>query len=224
MEQEIKTNQNRVQHEEFNKKGPANMGPNASYIWRHDPRHLVFLLSRYKFCSKLLEGKEKVLEIGCGDGFGVPILLQTVRTLHGIDLENALIEKLNDECRDKDNCSFSVLDITKGALSDKYNAAISLDVIEHIEASQENNYMLNIVKMLKEDGVLILGTPNKFAEQYASKLSKEDHINLKDHQGLKEIMAKYFHNVFLFSMNDEVVHTGFYPMAHYLFAVGVGAR
>jgi hypothetical protein len=25
--------------------------------------------------------------------------------------------------------------------------------------------------------------------------------------------------VFLFSMNDEVVHTGFYPMAHYLFAV-----
>jgi len=25
-------------------------------------------------------------------------------------------------------------------------------------------------------------------------------------------------------MNDEVVHTGFHPMAHYLFAIGVGKK
>jgi hypothetical protein len=35
-------------------------------------------------------------------------------------------------------------------------------------------------------------------------------------------MAKFFHHVFIFSMNDEVVHTGFYPMAHYLLALGCG--
>jgi hypothetical protein len=28
----------------------------------------------------------------------------------------------------------------------------------------------------------------------------------------------------MFSMNDEVVHTGFQPMAHYLFAIGAGTR
>jgi hypothetical protein len=32
-------------------------------------------------------------------------------------------------------------------------------------------------------------------------------------------MAEYFHHVFIFPMNDEVVHTGFYRMANYLFAV-----
>ncbi|MCA6302689.1 MAG: hypothetical protein IM629_12150, partial [Phenylobacterium sp.] len=37
-------------------------------------------------------------------------------------------------------------------------------------------------------------------------------------------MLKFFSNVFLFSMNDEVVHTGFAPMAHYLFAIGAGKR
>ena len=31
-------------------------------------------------------------------------------------------------------------------------------------------------------------------------------------------------NVFLFSMNDEIIHTGFYPLAHYLVAKGVGLR
>ena len=40
----------------------------------------------------------------------------------------------------------------------------------------------------------------------------------------KRFMQRYFHNVFLFSMNDEVVHTGFYPMAHYLIALGVGIK
>jgi hypothetical protein len=37
-------------------------------------------------------------------------------------------------------------------------------------------------------------------------------------------MERYFHAVFLFSMNDEVVHTGFAPMAHYLIAVCTGKR
>ncbi len=36
---------------------------------------------------------------------------------------------------------------------------------------------------------------------------------------MKALLEHYFENVFLFSMNDEVVHTGYYPMAHYLFAV-----
>ena len=42
---------------------------------------------------------------------------------------------------------------------------------------------------------------------------------LQDGRGLQAVMEQYFHTVFVFSMNDEVVHTGYYPMAHYLLAV-----
>jgi hypothetical protein len=41
---------------------------------------------------------------------------------------------------------------------------------------------------------------------------------------LKMLLELYFHNVFIFSMNDEVVHTGYYKMAHYLLALCVGKR
>jgi len=44
-------------------------------------------------------------------------------------------------------------------------------------------------------------------------------VNCKDAPGLRQLMSQVFHNVFIFSMNDEVVHTGFYPMAHYLWAL-----
>ena len=33
-------------------------------------------------------------------------------------------------------------------------------------------------------------------------------------------MLEYLHNVFLFSMNDEVVQTGNHKLAYYLFAIG----
>jgi len=36
---------------------------------------------------------------------------------------------------------------------------------------------------------------------------------------LKKTMEKHFANVFMFSMNDEVVHTGYHKMAHYLLAL-----
>ena len=47
--------------------------------WREDPRGLLFSLSRYKFVSKILEGKNDVLEIGCGDGWFSRIVKQTVK-------------------------------------------------------------------------------------------------------------------------------------------------
>ena len=48
--------------------------------------------------------------------------------------------------------------------------------------------------------------------------------NLKTMAELRELMGRYFHNVFMFGMNDEVLHTGHAPMCHYLWAVAVGVR
>lgn len=49
-------------------------------------------------------------------------------------------------------------------------------------------------------------------------------MNCKTMPELKQTMDTHFHNVFMFSMNDEVVHTGYYHMAHYIWALGVGKR
>jgi hypothetical protein len=49
-------------------------------------------------------------------------------------------------------------------------------------------------------------------------------VNLKTHKELRELGLKHFHNVFMFGMNDEVVHTGYGPMCHFLWALCVGPR
>ena len=66
---------------------------------------------------------------------------------------------------------------------------------------------------------MIIGMPSIESQVYASPGSKLGHVNCKSGPELKLLMEKYFQAVFLFSMNDEVVHTGFHKMAHYILAV-----
>jgi hypothetical protein len=75
------------------------------------------------------------------------------------------------------------------------------------------------VASLNDHGTLILGMPSLQSQPYASPLSKAGHVNCKDASDFRALMMEYFHHVFVFSMNDEVVHTGFSPMANYLIAV-----
>ena len=218
--------QNQFQVEEFSRIGPATLGPWTSHIWRSDPRHLGFLLARYKFVAKMLEGKDSVLEVGCGDAVGTPVVLQTVNKIHGIDFEPiVLIDAMNRyKLEGINRASFSVHDILKDNLKENYDAAFSLDVIEHIPQQSEEVYIKNIVSSLNENGVFIIGTPNITSKDYASPASAAGHINLKSAETLKKLLNKYFENVFMFSMNDELVHTGYSPMAHYLLAMGVGIK
>lgn len=54
------------------------MGPWTSWSMMNDARHMAFVLSRYKFVAKMLEGRKRVMEVGCGDAFGLPIVAQNL--------------------------------------------------------------------------------------------------------------------------------------------------
>ncbi len=205
--------------------GPVVLGPHASLVWRSDPRRFPIVLARYKAVAKLLAGKQSALEIGCGDGFNARLILQTVPYVHGIDSDPVSIEWATTNAQAEGlNATFSVADAAGGAIPGRFDAVYSLDVIEHIPAGNEAEFLANIAAPLGDDGVCIIGTPNITAHEHASPLSREGHINLKSADTLRGALSPLFANVFVFSMNDEVLHLGFAPMAHYLLAVATGPR
>jgi hypothetical protein len=61
--------------------------------------------------------------------------------------------------------------------------------------------------------------PSLESQAFASPPSKLGHVNCKTAPDFEAVMKRYFHNVFMFSMNDEMVHTGYHKMAHYLIAL-----
>jgi len=200
------------------------LGTATAQGYVNDPKLLGFVASRYKFVSKMFSGFEMVLEVGCGDAFGAPVVAQAVKFLVCTDIDEETLADNRHRCAHFGNIEFQYFDFRGGTFPRKMDGVYLVDVIEHVFPEEENTFVDNLVASLNSHGVMLMGTPNVTSEQYASKHSREGHINLKDHKSLKALGLKFFHNVFLFSMNDEVVHTGFSPMAHYLWALCVGPR
>lgn len=189
---------------------------------REDFKWFLFSLSRYKFAAKMLEGKKDILEVGCSYGFKTRMLSQFIPHVTGVDFDkNAILyaQKHYEEIEKREYVYADILELEK--MEHCFEGAVCLDVIEHIEKEKEGLFMHNILRNLKTHSVFILGTPNITAAKYQSEQSNIGHINLYSYERLKNMMSKYFHHVFMFSMNDEVVHTGFGDMAHYIFSIGV---
>jgi 2-polyprenyl-3-methyl-5-hydroxy-6-metoxy-1,4-benzoquinol methylase len=202
------------------KYGLAQLGIMSNQCWFDDPRRLAFVLARYKFVAKMLSGKNNVAEVGCGDAFATRIVQQEVKKVTAVDFDPVFINDIRERMNPRWPMDTMVHDMLDGPiLSQSFDGAYALDVLEHIAPVDEHKFILNIVASLQEHGTLILGLPSIQSQAYASKLSKEGHVNCKDASDFRKLMMEYFHHVFIFSMNDEVVHTGFYPMANYLFAV-----
>lgn len=200
------------------------LGPWTSYSVMYDPKHVAFVLSRYKFVAKMLEGRERVMEIGSGDGIGLSLVAQTVKHVYAVDWDRRLLDGNARRLKHLRNVSYVLADLNKKSPGLKVDAAYWIDVLEHLDAANESTVIEHIVRCLPDDGVLLTGTPNKTAHQYGSPQSKALHINPKTMDELRTLMERYFRNVFMFGMNDEVVHTGYAPMCHYIWSLAVGVR
>jgi hypothetical protein len=118
----------------------------------------------------------------------------------------------------------TVHDMLSGPFPGGFDAAYALDVIEHIAPADEAAFLRNIAQSLSHEGAVILGCPSLESQAYASPQSKAGHVNCKDGPGMRALLGRHFSNVFVFSMNDEVVHTGYFPMAHYILGLGCGRK
>ena len=204
------------------KHGVSPLGLMVNESWNQDPKRTLFTLSRYKFVSKMLAGMGRVLEVGCADAFGTRLVQQSVGRVTAIDFDSVFIEDAQSRYDPHWPVDLFVHDMLSGPISGDFDAAYCLDVLEHIDQSQEDLFISNMIAPISPHGVLIAGIPSLESQKFASPQSKAGHVNCKSGADFKLLFEKYFHNVFLFSMNDEVVHTGFTPMAHYLIVLCCG--
>lgn len=202
--------------------GRSTLGIMANQSWNEDPRRHLFTLARYKFVAKMLSGSKRVLEIGCADAYGTRLVQQSVGAVTAIDMNHAFIDDIEKRANLKWPMKAFVHNMISGPFIDeeqKYDAAFCLDVLEHVSSEEEDRFISNICGSISKYGVAIFGMPSLESQTWASPQSAEGHVNCQSGDQLKNTLEKHFHNVFVFSMNDEIVHTGFYPMAHYLLAV-----
>lgn len=200
------------------------LGLMAGFTWKSDPKRLAFTLSRYKFVARMLEGRDRVLEVGAADAWASRIVKQTVGELTVTDFDPFFTENGNNNVDPAWPMRFETHDFVASPFPKRFDAAFAMDVLEHIPPADEDQFMRNICASLIADGVAIIGMPSLESQVYASAESLAGHVNCKSGQALKDFLSDYFRQVFMFSMNDEVVHTGFFKMSHYLIGLCVMPR
>lgn len=199
--------------------GHSKLGLMVNESWNQDPKRTLFTLARYKFVAKMLSGKNHVLEVGCADAFGTRLVQQEVAHVTAIDFDPVFINDVQERSNPLWPMTSFVHDILESPVDDTFDAIYCLDVFEHIPQESENTFIDHLLSSLAPSGVVIIGIPSLESQIYASPQSKAGHVNCKSGNEFKTFLKNRFKNVFLFSMNDETIHTGYYPMAHYLIAI-----
>ncbi len=160
-----------------------------------------------------------MLDIGCGQGLSSIFFSDYCKYVYGVDL---LSDFLN---HDRKNIKFikkDIFNLKKNNFKHNIDLITLIDFIEHFNKSQGSLILNKCSKLLKKKGgTLIVGTPSVYSSKYRSKRSKIQHIHEYDGMELKDLCSKYFNRTFLFSMNDELVHTGFYKLAWFNFVICV---
>ncbi len=195
-------------------------GRHVSYWWRHSPRRALHSMSYYKFAAKLIGKGQRVLDVGCGEGLGTWLLARECGWARGIDFDQESIRVAQANWQTA-GVSFVCEDVLR-LQPEPFDAVVSFDFVEHLEPERVSAFLRLVGRCLPPEGVLVVGTPNIRAQEFASPVARAGHVNCYSPDRLETEMRTRFRHVFMFGANDEVVHTGFLPMAHYLLAVGCG--
>ena len=113
------------------------------------------LLSAYVFSQKYIRGD--VLELGCGEGRGIDIILKESKSFTAIDKIKDVIEKLSLKYRDNVFISSNFPPLSD-IEDNSFDTVISFQVIEHIQ--DDTQYISEIERILRPGGVALITTPN----------------------------------------------------------------
>lgn len=165
----------------------------------------------YHLAKSIIKPTDKVLDLGCGDGYGVNYISDTGANIVGIDMDKDTIDRAS-EIYPHQNCSFELYDGKNLNYPDGYfDVVLSYQVIEHVLDVEE--YLKNIKRVLKKDGVFIITTPSR-----TYRLTKDQkpfnpyHLREYDSKGLKNDKKNIFpkSNIFGLLADKEVLALEYY--------------
>jgi SAM-dependent methyltransferase len=152
-------------------------------------RHLVV----YRHLLKEAEGK-RVLDLGCGEGYGAALLASRASETVGVDLAPEAIYHARKTYR-APNLRFSHMDIYELQLEDNsFDLVCALQVVEHLH--HPHRMMEEARRVLAPGGVCVISTPNRLIISPGRDTPLNPfHIFEYDCHQFKEFMEEFFGEV-----------------------------
>jgi len=141
-------------------------------------------MSRFRAVEELLGScvEGEILDVGCGTGDLLPLIIQKTGNYYGVDISSKMIERANVRFADaikKNVASFHIADCDMLPFNDmKFNLAIAVGLIEYLP--DPSLFLKEVRRILVNDGYFLVTVPYK------------ECINLKIRKGLLPIIQKLY--------------------------------
>jgi len=162
------------------------------------------LFKAYVVAEEYVKGD--VLEVGCGEGRGVALLMKGARSFTAVDKIKPVIDDLQKKHPEGKFMSMNIPPF--GDLKDNsYDSIFSFQVIEHIE--DDFLFLKEIHRVLRRGGIALITTPNRkmslsrnpwhireYLPEELKKLAQNifDQVDMKGITGNEKVMAYYKEN------------------------------
>lgn len=144
-------------------------------------RHLV----AYNAAAQIISNN--VLEVGCGEGYGIPLLAPKCTHYSAVDRYATDVSKFAAPFKQVSFLQTSVPPLPFN--EETFDYAVSFQVIEHIE--EDELFIKEISRTLKKGGKLVLTTPN-----IKMSITRNPwHVREYTVTELKNLLSKYFSDV-----------------------------
>lgn len=117
-------------------------------------------LARYRFAVRLWQGQGRMLDAGCGAGYGTAELARSGAQVLGIDVSEEAIAHARANYSSAPNIHFEQASCTAIPAPDgAFRMVIAFEVIEHLENWRE--FLHEASRVLDPSGLFLVSTPNR---------------------------------------------------------------
>lgn len=155
-------------------------------------------LHRYAFAGQFVKNKI-VLDVACGEGYGANLFAELADTVVGIDVDEGTVRSAQIKYV-RDNLKFQTASTTQLPFTDNhFDVVVSFETIEHVD--DQDKMLWELKRVLKQDGVLIISTPDKKYFNETKPYTNPFHTKELYKQEFDTLLHKYFKNVKFLQQN-----------------------
>jgi len=157
-------------------------------------------MARYTFAARLARGK-RVLDAGCGAGYGAAELAHTAASVTGMDVAQEAVEFARANYR-LPNLGFERGSCTALPHPDaSFDLVVAFEVIEHLEQWKE--FLLEVRRVMAPGAQFIVSTPNKsyYTESRGEEGANPFHVHEFEFEEFRRELKSIFPHVSMFLEN-----------------------